>query len=114
MINLFKSKRIARKDKACPELREMRQRRQRELARIQRRDQTVQKRQWTEAETSTFLEMLSKHGPGKWSKMLDDGYDVLKERTSVMIKDKYRNLLQKGLLPSDVIKKWDIRTVDRA
>ena len=47
---------------------------------------------WTEQEVTWLLQGVDKHGVGKWAKILDD-YPFSETRTSVHLKDKYRNLI---------------------
>ena len=46
---------------------------------------------WSVKETEQLLKGVKQFGPGKWKKILDH-YDFAPHRTSVSLKDKWRNL----------------------
>ncbi|MCJ1404203.1 hypothetical protein MMC11_007428 [Xylographa trunciseda] len=49
------------------------------------------RKKWTEEETQDLLKGVSKFGPGKWKKILNDqGLNFSAERTTVDLKDRYR------------------------
>lgn len=50
------------------------------------------KRYWNDEEIENLLKGVRKHGPGNWAKILSC-YEFAPGRTSVDLKDKYRNLL---------------------
>ena len=66
------------------------------------------RREWTEEETECLKKGIQKYqshlhqkGPlGIWAQILNDNdfKDILRHRTNVMLKDKFRTLQQKGLL----------------
>ena len=50
---------------------------------------------------------LRRHGPGKWALILSD-YDFNANRTSVDLKDKFRNMLRRGEIPQDIIRDYNL------
>lgn len=103
----------AGKGKVNPAMLELRNRRKKELLRRQRRKVPVMKTAWTDAEIKALMTGLENHGPGKWSQILNDGWDVFQDRTSVMIKDKFRTLLQRGEIPDDLVLLWNARKASK-
>lgn len=85
---------------------EIRSRRQKKLSREQR-IRPGSKNPWTKQEVDELLAGLSKHGPGNWALILDDGWDIFRDRTSVMIKDKFRNMMKNNELPDELVLQWD-------
>jgi hypothetical protein len=51
-----------------------------------------QRRFWTEEETIAVKEGVRNHGTGKWAEIKSDHEYILRNRTSVQIKDKYRTM----------------------
>ena len=57
-------------------------------------------KRWDQAETDLLIELVQQHGKGKWRKVLEEGaatFDT--HRTTVDLKDKWRNLERSGLAP---------------
>ena len=57
-------------------------------------------KRWDEAETNLLIELVTQHGKGKWKRVLLAGaatFDT--HRTTVDLKDKWRNLERSGLAP---------------
>ncbi|KAL4442490.1 hypothetical protein ABPG77_005074 [Micractinium sp. CCAP 211/92] len=48
---------------------------------------------WTEAEVAALKEGVVRFGVGNWQKIVND-YPVLRQRTGVQLKDKYRNMIK--------------------
>jgi len=64
-------------------------------ARHHRGEARLEKKAWTQRETDALLQGVERWGKGKWSNIKDDpDYGpVLVDRTTVDIKDKYRNMV---------------------
>lgn len=66
----------------------------------------VQKRRkWTDEQTTAIIAGLRKHATfgTKWSLVLNEFPEIFKDRTSVMIKDRYRTLKRQGRIPEDLV-----------
>ena len=51
---------------------------------------------WTDEEVEALREGVAKHGKGKWKVMLVEKRHVFQERTTLDLKDKWRNLSGRG------------------
>ncbi|CAK8540303.1 unnamed protein product [Lathyrus sativus] len=51
-------------------------------------------RAWTLVEVTKLIEGVSRCGPGKWSEIKRQSFSSYSYRTSVDLKDKWRNLLK--------------------
>jgi len=57
-------------------------------------------KRWDEKETSLLIDLVKEHGKGKWKRVLETGAGTFDEhRTTVDLKDKWRNLERSGLAP---------------
>jgi Myb-like DNA-binding domain len=54
---------------------------------------------WTEEETAALLSGMDKYGLGKWVSIKQEYGYILRNRTTVQLKDKYRNMKKNGELP---------------
>ena len=51
---------------------------------------------WTDEEVEALREGVDKHGKGKWKEILVEKRHVFQERTTVDLKDKWRNLSRRS------------------
>mmetsp|Transcript_938 Transcript_938/g.2447 ORF Transcript_938/g.2447 Transcript_938/m.2447 type:complete len:331 (-) Transcript_938:135-1127(-) len=57
-------------------------------------------KRWDPEETKLLLSLVTEHGKGKWKKVLEIGEGTFdKHRTTVDLKDKWRNLEKSGVAP---------------
>ena len=57
-------------------------------------------KRWDQTETDLLIELVQMHGKGKWRKVLEEGTAIFDtHRTTVDLKDKWRNLERSGLAP---------------
>ena len=58
------------------------------------------KYKWTRAEEDALRDGVRKHGPGKWRTIQKDPElgDILRARSNVDLKDKWRNMRESGAL----------------
>lgn len=61
------------------------------------------KRPWTEEETNALIFGMRTFGPGRWVQIKNLYGDIFKNRSSVMLKDKFRNLRRQKKLPDDLL-----------
>lgn len=56
----------------------------------------VKRIKWTDREVQALRAGVIKYGVGNWVRIKNDYEMILRNRTSVMLKDKYRNMVRKG------------------
>jgi Myb-like DNA-binding domain len=61
------------------------------------------KRPWTEEETQALIHGMRTFGAGRWVQIKNLYGEIFKNRSSVMLKDKFRNLRRQKKLPDDVL-----------
>jgi Myb-like DNA-binding domain len=61
------------------------------------------KRPWTEEETNALIFGMRTFGPGRWVQIKNLYGEIFKNRSSVMLKDKFRNLRRQKKLPDDLL-----------
>lgn len=61
------------------------------------------KRPWTDEETEALMYGIRTFGAGKWVQIKNLYGEIFKNRSSVMLKDKYRNLRRQRKLPDDLV-----------
>lgn len=61
------------------------------------------KRPWTEEETTALVFGMRTFGPGRWVQIKNLYGEIFKNRSSVMLKDKFRNLRRQKKLPDDLL-----------
>jgi Myb-like DNA-binding domain len=59
----------------------------------------VKRHPWNEEETAALLSGLQNYGLGKWAQIKQEYGYILRNRHSVQLKDKYRNMKKNGELP---------------
>lgn len=63
----------------------------------------IHRHQWTEQEMCALVLGLEKFGVGKWVQIKNAYGEILRNRSSVQVKDKYRNMKKNGDLPEEFL-----------
>ena len=63
----------------------------------------IHRHPWTDEEMDALVLGLEKFGVGKWVQIKNEYGHILRNRNSVQVKDKYRNMKKKGELPDEFL-----------